>query len=1053
MNARSAWTLVPSSRAVLGLACAAAVAACPGPPAVPPELADAGLDAGPPAGRDAGPVCPFGTLPTDFCAPEPPRGTPEADCPSGAYLADAGFGGRGLCLPAAARSTPAQECPSGLFLPDPAFEDGRGVCLPEAPRLVDWSCPTHWQAVPLFADEAGAANPPQGVAAAKACAPPDLKVCPAPQMYSLASGDCVALGEICPAGGADAWAEESTLRSRAPGFSGAVHYVKAGAAAGGTGSRAAPFAGVAEALAAATDGDVVALSAGDFPASLVVARSLAVLGACAGGTRLVPASGSTAPVLEISGAGPALVQDLEIAGPGPGLWLHGRDGETRLESLRFAQASSFALHVEGGAGTARAHRLLLDGLVDDASTQAALLVDAGGKLEVSDLAVEAVHGTAVRVADAGSRLRGADLLVRGTTLRSTDSDARGLSVALGASAELERVALVDGKGIAILAGEAGTDLRLTDLHVARTGPRGDGMLGRGAVVQAGAAARFERALFTDGREVGLLAAEGAAVELSDALFRGTGANASGLFGDGMRARDAATVTGARVVLDRNLEAGVSLFGEGTLVRLTDFVVRDTRPTPDGWLGRGASAEDAAALELARGAVLQSRETAVYAGAAGTKVALADVAIVDTSPQEGDGKFGNGAEAKDGAALSLTRVLVDRASYVGVSAWDAGSTLALTDLVVRDTRTLADGRWGRGLAVEGGAAAAARRALLSGNSDMSVTCSGAGSSLELTDAVVADTRSLPDGTFGGGAGFADLSRGSLDRVSISDSGYVGLFADTGASLAARDVRVSGVRGEAGGRLGRGLECAAQTTFTGARVLVERCREVGLFALGAAVTATDLAVREVSASAGGGYGRGLQLSDGPVAFARLLVEDSADAALFVSNATTTVSLEDVVLRATRSTADLGQAGNGLLAQLGASVTLSRALLDGNRDVALLANTAGTRVDASALVVRGTADAACHLSTCSGGGTAVSVFAGAQVSLADFVLEESSLVGLQVGEAGGLGAAHGLLLRNLVGVNVADPAYDFGRLDDVRVFENGVDLASEVIPVPAAGALVGR
>jgi len=78
---------------------------------------------------------------------------------------------------------------------------------------------------------------------------------------------------------------------------------------------------------------------------------------------------------------------------------------------------------------------------------------------------------------------------------------------------------------------------------------------------------------------------------------------------------------------------------------------------------------------------------------------------------------------------------------------------------------------------------------------------------------------------------------------------------------------------------------------------------------------------------------------------------------------------------------------------------------------------------------------------------------VTLADFGIEESSLVGLQIGEQGRLAATHGLLAGNLVGANVADPTFDFASLADVRTWENGTDLSAEVVPVPEVGPLIGK
>lgn len=160
-----------------------------------------------------------------------------------------------------------------------------------------------------------------------------------------------------------------------------------------------------------------------------------------------------------------------------------------------------------------------------------------------------------------------------------------------------------------------------------------------------------------------------------------------------------------------------------------------------------------------------------------------------------------------------------------------------------------------------------------------------------------------------------------------------------------------------------------------------------------------------------GWGLQLAEAPSTVDRLLVERAFDLGLIASGAASAVTARDVAL--------LALAG-------GKVVTTGASLLD-------------------------TREAVCGES-CKGGGTGAAVFhAGSALELADFVIERSPLIGLQLGAGARLHARRGLLARNLVAMNVLEPGFDFSTaLESVKVFENGVDLASEVVPVPAVGPL---
>jgi hypothetical protein len=87
---------------------------------------------------------------------------------------------------------------------------------------------------------------------------------------------------------------------------------------------------------------------------------------------------------------------------------------------------------------------------------------------------------------------------------------------------------------------------------------------------------------------------------------------------------------------------------------------------------------------------RNRETGIWAGATGTTLELTDVVVRDTRSQEGDGLWGRGLEVTWGARAEVHRALFERNGefgvFAGMDAW-----LALTDLVVRATREAECGR--------------------------------------------------------------------------------------------------------------------------------------------------------------------------------------------------------------------------------------------------------------------------------------------------------------------------------------------------------------------------
>ncbi|MGC4119136.1 MAG: hypothetical protein QM765_32130 [Myxococcales bacterium] len=567
----------------------ALLTACPPPPVETPDAgAPAGADAMP-AGRDASPDCGWGLTALGECAPETPRGTPEADCPSGLYLEDAGFSGRGLCLPAKPQGTPEADCPSGQWSASEGFAD-RGICLPAAPALTDWTCPAGWTPSPLFTGDAGT---PSGVPATSICTPPSPTACPDGERFSLASGTCVRVGNPCPAADED-WPDDAELRRRAPGFAGTLRFVKTGATATPDGSRLAPYPTLDAAIAAAIAGDVIALSAGDHAGAAVVSTGVAIVGAC---PSLAHLTGTANTLLSIRGSAAALVSDLGLAN-GLGLELRDRTAASTVRGVRILAATGAALKVTGGTGVATVSDLQVLGFGQSGQTasSAAVLVT-GTSAVFSDVTVEEVPGASIRVAAKG-KLDATDLAIRDLRARSLDGDARGLFTGDGAVVTLQRAAIVQGVGQAMQVAQSGA-LTASNLWISGMRSRSDGVLGNGLEVDAAGVANLTRAAVVDTREAALVCFDPSSrLTLTDVLVRDTLPAGDGSFGLGVWLDSSATFEATRLVIDRPTMSGLGI-GKAT-VKMTDFVVRDCRPSADKTNGRGVSMEAGAQVEaLAR----------------------------------------------------------------------------------------------------------------------------------------------------------------------------------------------------------------------------------------------------------------------------------------------------------------------------------------------------------------------------------------------------------------------------------------------------------------------
>jgi hypothetical protein len=133
-------------------------------------------------------------------------------------------------------------------------------------------------------------------------------------------------------------------------------------------------------------------------------------------------------------------------------------------------------------------------------------------------------------------------------------------------------------------------LRATDLVVRDTGADGSsGLFGRGLDLELGARGELTRAAFEAQRDVGVLVREGSSLIATDLVVRDTRSRESdGLFGRAIELNGGSTAEVVRAALERNREASVVAFGEGTSGAFTELVVattlaRDCHETgcPDG----------------------------------------------------------------------------------------------------------------------------------------------------------------------------------------------------------------------------------------------------------------------------------------------------------------------------------------------------------------------------------------------------------------------------------------------------------------------------------------
>ncbi len=533
---------------------------------------------------------------------------------------------------------------------------------------------------------------------------------------------CERIGEACPVGDfAEGIPADAT-----------VTHVKAGAPAGGDGSVVSPYYNIADAIAAAPDGAIVALSKGTFDEAVTVRRGITLWGACVAQTVVASSTPSdSVATITLTGSGGGGLRNLRISGARVGVDVYANDGQAVIEAV-----------------------------VIDGATLLGLWLGGGGDLVARDFVVRDTRPWSGGFGD-------------------------GMEVGDGAIAVLERASFEGNRTTGIDVYGVGTLLTAGDLGVLSTAPRErDEVGGVGLQVTDGGSVEVSRASLEGNHAAGIVA-DGAGTSLvaTDLVVRGTEARATdGLAGFGIELSGGAHGDIGRAWLEGNREAALQVAGSGTELVGADLVASETRSREsDGTAGLGLDAHGGGRCEMTRAAFVRNRTIGLFATEAGTEVVATDLLVLDTLPQDSDGRGGDGVRLEAGAHGTITRASLLKNRVAGISASDGETELLAVDVSISETVQGVDGGGG-GLQLDGGASVRLERASLEDNVGTSILALGAGTELSASDLAVRRTVSSSDGSFGDGLQVGEGALASVLRAAFEANRRIGVLADGVGTLA-------------------------------------------------------------------------------------------------------------------------------------------------------------------------------------------------------------------------------------------------------------------------------
>lgn len=917
------------------------------------------------------------------------------------------------CLPfgrvcSAAEVQAGKGCPAGQVpAPDGCVTAGASVELPPGANWVGESLeiPAYATAVTAQDLDVGAAPPalppiaaPQwcsGIDGPEACA----NGCPVGASPD-AGGICQPLQGVawqCPAGFLAA-AEPAAACSPDPTecgtdpFGGVQDgtgnvFIDASAIGVATGKRAAPFASVAAALPALTDGATLVLAAGAYATAIDTSKSLTVRGRCAAMVTLQGKAGSS--VVRASGASVVTVQGVTISGGREPLRFDG-PAQGSVQKVAISGGTRFGIFATGKAvvnvGDVFIHDMQPS--TSDQTVGQGIHVSAGAHATLSHVRLSGNRDRGLYANGAGTLVTASGLYVDGTLAEAKSGDyGDGLSASSGAHVVVDGARLIGNHAVGVLAIGLGSAITLTECVIQNTQPQvSDGKIGRGVMVLSGASVDLRNAVVSANHSTGVMV-DGAGSVFRGAAVRvdGTQPAADGGAGQGIDVEGGAHVTLEACRLTGNRSEGLVALGAGTTVQATSILIDGTLPrvkdngsgaglsitagasatllasrvsanrfaglytsgkdsnvtfggTIDGTLagqssqtgGHGLLAEGAGVVTLVAARLSGNRKYGCYVNG-GTKLSLDAVTIDNTLPQQSDGWGGRGLGAEGGPSLTLVDTIVWQNRDIGVFLAGTGTKAQLTNLLVAGTLPRADGNAGRGMTIRSGASAACTGCRFIGNRDVGLLVDGSGSSLAVAATLhVAGTLPRGDGKYGRGiqiSGGGQMVATAADGPTVSSVGHAEAGLVVGGTGSALLGNGTDLRLDVRGNGGRGAVVQGGAKLRTGTVKLWRNHEVGLYVDGAGSAAIVAGLTVVETA-----GRGVEIERGGLLAVRgAVLARNEEFALLIAAKPSVAAVLGARIVQTAARADHAF-GHGVDVLVGGTVALAGARLAGNHEAAI-------------------------------------------------------------------------------------------------------------------------
>lgn len=702
-----------------------------------------------------------------------------------------------------------------------------------------------------------------------------------------------------------------------------------------------------------------------------------------------------------------------------------------------------------------------------------VLVSAGCHAEVLESAIERNRLFGVMTEGAGSSLRLSDVVVRDIMTDCGDVGGEGLIVQLDAEATVVRGWITDNREAGIGFYGAATHGTLEHVVVAGTESTSDGYFGDGLVVDSGAWVDASNILLVSNLNAGIhVGGDSTRADLRDVVVEDTmSRDVDGLFGAGIAVEAGASVVVRRAELTGNHEEGISVRGREARLEGSDMLISGTLPAemPDPFtglaLGTGIAVRNQAEAFVETTVITDSSDVGAMATLEGTVLEMSDVVVRDTvGPGEG---FAAGVRYERGATGVVERCLLERNGVQGFVVTDDMTSVIVSDLVVRDSTSRPDEILeGVGLAVSNGGHVELAAALFTGNRSSGVLATDEDTFIDLRDIVVRGTRIIGAERSGAGITVLDGADAEATRIVLEDNEVHGVVIhDASAVIEDLVVRGTGLDGAIGDSA---VDVSSGAGVSVERALLERNRVAAALRVdgtGSLALCDTVVIRDTSAETDEEIGTGVEVSQEEEAWflegvwflagawlTRAVIERSRAFGIVSTGA---IRLEDSVVRHTAARASDGLFGRGASVMDMGSLNLTRVVVLGNREVAIAGYSWG-RISLYDVVVAGTLERECADDGCAGQGAGhgLGIYDNVGLNAEAFRIVGSASCAVQIanhdgGRRGDVRLHDGEVSNNAVGICLQVEEFDISQVTDRVIYrDNGANLSTDPLDVPDPG-----